>query len=100
MIKMIREQAGLSPSPSLAKIIADIPSYHASPEDAAKIAQEAGVKHLVFYHILPPFPAVLKGMFLGDSSKYYPGPITIGEDGMLFSLPVNSDKIHVRNLLR
>jgi len=100
MIKMIRDQAGLSPSPSMAKIMADIPSYHTSPEDAAKIAQGAGVKHLVLYHILPPPPAVLKGMFLGDSSKYYPGPITIGEDGMLFSLPVNNDKIHVRNLLK
>lgn len=100
MIKMIRDQAGLSPSPSMAKIMTDIPSYHTSPEDAAKIAQEAGVKHLVLYHILPPLPAVLNGMFLGDSSKYYPGPITIGEDGMLFSLPVNNDKIHVRNLLK
>jgi ribonuclease Z len=100
MIKMIRDQAGLSPSPSTAKIMADIPSYHTSPEDAAKIARGAGVKHLVLYHILPPTPAVLKGMFLGDSSKYYPGPITIGEDGMLFSLPVNNDKIHVRNLLK
>jgi ribonuclease Z len=100
MIKMIRDQAGLSPSPSTAKIMADIPSYHTSPEDAAKIAQEAGVNHLVLYHILPPLPALLKGLFLGDSSKYYSGPITIGEDGMLFSLPVNNDRIYVRNLLK
>ena len=33
----------------------DIPSYHTSPEDAARIAQQAGVRQLVFYH--DPRPA-------------------------------------------
>lgn len=100
LMKLINEQAVLAPGPSTAKITADIPSYHASPEDAAKIASEAGVKRLVLYHILPPLPPVLTHMFLGDAAKHYRGPITIGEDGMLVSLPVNSDKISVSNLLK
>jgi len=39
-------------------------------------------------------------MFLGDAGKYYKGPITIGEDGLLISLPANSDKISFRQLLK
>jgi ribonuclease Z len=100
MIKMIHDQSGLSPSPSIAKITADIPNYHTSPEDAAKIAGEAGVKHLVLYHILPPLPPVLNSMFLGDAGKYYNGPITIGEDGMFVSLPAGSDKISIKQILK
>jgi ribonuclease Z len=100
MIKMIHDQAGLSPSPSISKITADIPGYHTSPEDAARIAQRAGVERLVLYHILPPLPAVLNTMFLGHAARYYSGPVTIAEDGMLISLPANSDKISVRQLLR
>jgi len=100
MIKMVHDQAGLSPNPSLAKITADIPSYHTSPEDAAKTANEAGVKHLVLYHILPPLPPVLHSMFLGDSEKYYNGPITVGVDGLLISLPANSAKISIKQILK
>ncbi len=93
LIKMLHDQAGLSSSPALAKITADIPGYHTSPEDAAKIAGEASVKHLVLYHILPPIPPVFNHMFLGDAAKYYKGPITVGVDGLLISLPVNSKDI-------
>jgi ribonuclease Z len=100
MIKMVHDQAGLSPNPSLAKITADIPSYHTSPEDAAKTANEAGVKHLVLYHILPPLPPVLNSMFLGDSEKYYNGPITVAIDGLLISLPANSAKISIKQILK
>jgi len=101
MIKIVHDLAGFSPSPSLTKIMADIPSYHTTPEDAAKTASEAGVKQLVLYHITPPIPnPLLNNMFLGDAGKYYRGPITIGEDGLLISLPANSDKISFRQLLK
>jgi len=100
MIRMIRAQAGSSPSPSIAKIMTDIPGYHTSPEDAAKIAGEAGARHLVLYHILPPLPQLLTNMFIGDAAKYYSGPITVAQDGLLISLPAASDKISVGQLLK
>lgn len=100
-IKIIHDQAGLSPSPSLAKMTDDILNYHSSPEDAAKIASEAGVKHLVLYHITPPIPyPLLNNLFLGDAGKYFQGPVTIGEDGMLISLPANSNEINIRNIMK
>jgi ribonuclease Z len=101
MVKIIHDQAGLSPSPSLARMLEDIPGYHTSPEDAAKTAAEAGVKQLVLYHITPPIShPLLTNIFLGDAGKYYKGPITIGEDGMLISLPAGSDKVSIQKVMR
>lgn len=100
MVKMIHDQAHMSPVPSLKRVAADILRYHASPEDAAKIAGKAGVDHLVLYHIIPPLPyPLLNDLFLGDAKKYYKKLITMGADGMLFSLPANSEEIKQKKLL-
>ncbi|MBA4367083.1 MAG: MBL fold metallo-hydrolase [Desulfobacterium sp.] len=100
MVRMINDQAHISQVPSLKKITADIPGYHASPEDAAKIADQAGVHHLVYYHIIPPIPSqLLNNLFLGNAKEYYKGPITMGVDGMLFSLPPNSNEIQMKTRL-
>ena len=77
----------------------DILNYHTSPEDAAKLAREAGVRHLVLSHLLPPLPvADLKPVFLGDARKSFSGPITIAEDGMMFSLLEGNKKIIQKSL--
>ncbi|MEM7663758.1 MAG: MBL fold metallo-hydrolase [Pseudomonadota bacterium] len=77
-----------------AKIFSDIPDYHATPEDAARAADAASAGQLVFYHAVPPLPArQLEVIFLGDVKKLYSGPVTVGRDGTLFSLPAGSDKI-------
>ena len=101
MVKIIHDQAGLSPSPSLAKMMEDIPGYHSSPEEAAKLAAEAGVKQLIFYHITPPISSpLLNSMWLGDAAKYFKGPVTIGEDGMLIGLTAGSDKISIQKVMK
>ncbi len=85
----------------VAKIAADIPGYHTSPEDAARAAQEAGAGRLVFYHIIPPMPSrLLHAYFLGDAHDAFDGPIRIGEDGLRISLPAGSDRVRFDNLLR
>lgn len=77
-----------------AKIFRDIPSYHASPEDAARAAAEAGAKELVFYHMIPPLPMrVLHALWLGDTADKFNGPITVGEDGILISLPAGGNEV-------
>lgn len=94
MISILRDLAQEIGRLNTAKIMGDIIHYHTSPEDAAKIADEAGVRHLLLTHILPPLPVSnLKAAFLGDAGKFFHGPITIGEDGMLFSLPAGNKKI-------
>jgi ribonuclease Z len=80
--------------PGTAQITRDILTYHTSPEVAAQEAQAAGVKHLLFTHILPPVPfRIAYPAFLGRARQFYDGPITVGEDGMIFSLPASNRTI-------
>ncbi|MDX1958147.1 MAG: MBL fold metallo-hydrolase [Leptospiraceae bacterium] len=94
MLGVLNLEANKNNQKVLEKVSVDILSYHTFPEEAARIAQDANVGHLVFHHIIPPTPiAILHSTFLGDSKKYYKGPITFGVEGMLFSLPPNSKEI-------
>jgi len=100
LVDIIHEAAVEHGRENFAAITADIPSYHTTPEDAARIARQAAVRHLVFTHIIPPLPiAYLNAAFLGDASKFYEGPITVGMDGLFFVMPAESDVIRLRRLL-
>lgn len=77
-----------------ATITEDILDYHATPIEAAESAQTAGVKQLVLSHLVPPIPSsYFYPAFLADAPDKFDGPITVGEDGMLFSLPANKTSI-------
>jgi ribonuclease Z len=72
----------------LAKLASDIPGYHTSPREAAEVASEAGVGHLVLTHMVPAPPNVVaRRIFLEGVSEAYDGEVTLGEDGMRFTLP-------------
>ncbi len=99
MVGLMNANADASPSPTISRITHDIPGYHSSPEDAARLASQAGVRCLVYYHIVPPLPSpILKNLFLGEARSSFRGPITLGEDGMLFFLPAGSDQIEMKQL--
>lgn len=69
-----------------AKIMRDVPSYHATPVEAAESAQEAGAKHLVLYHIVPPLPlTALERVYMSGVRQAYDGPVTLARDGLLMS---------------
>ena len=75
-------------------------NYHTTPEQAADAATAAGVKQLLLNHIVPPMPFKFAyPAFLGDAPRHFNGPITVGEDGMIFTLPAGSSAITKRNLL-
>jgi len=79
---------------NLAKIMHDVLNYHTTPEEAAEIAQAAGVKALVFNHIVPPLPlSGLDPVFLQRAGQLYSGPLHIGVDGDWFSLPAGSKTV-------
>ena len=79
---------------NIARITTDILDYHTFPEEAARIAEDAGVRQLVFYHIIPPLPvSVLEESFLGDAKECFSGPISIGVDGLMFSMPAGSRSV-------
>jgi ribonuclease Z len=81
---------------NLAKITADIPDYHTSPVDAAAIARSAGVRHLLFYHVVPPLPVPgLDQVFLAGVSDAFDGGVTLGRDGTFLSLERGGDRVVV-----
>lgn len=84
----------------LAHIMADIPDYHSTPVQAALLAEAAKARMLVFSHIVPALPLdYLEAYYLEGVHQAYDGPVVLGKDGMLFSLPANQDGIEQGNLL-
>jgi ribonuclease Z len=93
LVMMMNEAARKIGNPILTKITHDIPSYHASPVEAAETARDAGVGHLLYYHIVPPLVIPgQKALYLNGAEDIFPG-YTIGEDGVAFSMPANSKEI-------
>lgn len=81
-----------------AKIMHDIQGYHASPEEAARTAREAGVKALVLYHLVPAPPAkLIEPLFLGDAPKQFSGTLRLAQDGMMISLPAGGQDVKFIN---
>ena len=93
LVGMMHEAGAKTGNQVMAKITADIPDYHASPVEAAETARDAGVGHLLYYHIVPPL--VFPGqdiLYLNGAGEIFPN-YTIGQDGVSFSLPAGSDEI-------
>jgi len=85
---------------NMAQVTRDILDYHTTPEQAAQAARAAGVRYLMLDHIVPPMPIRFAyPAFLGDAGRYYDGPITVGEDGMMLSLPMGSHEVTLTRLL-
>ncbi|MDE2744653.1 MAG: MBL fold metallo-hydrolase [Chloroflexota bacterium] len=73
-----------------ARIMRDVPSYHATPVQAARAAAEAGARQLLLYHIVPALPsAAFERVFLDGVRNVYDGQVTLGRDGTLISLPAD-----------
>jgi ribonuclease Z len=65
-----------------ASLFEDVPSYHISTHDVARLARDAGVGELVLSHVIPPIPnqgpEVEK--FVDGMNAVYPGPIRVARD--------------------
>lgn len=93
LVNIMHETAKAQGNKILTKITHDILDYHASPVEAAKTARDAGVGHLLYYHIVPPI--VVPGqetLFLNGAEKIFDA-YTVGRDGVAFSLPAGSNEI-------
>ena len=100
LLVRLTDRLAVAGQANTAQITRDIRGYHATPEQAAETARRADVRHLVLNHIVPPMPlGFAYPAFLGDAHRHFPGPITVGEDGMLFSLPAGSTTITRKALL-
>lgn len=79
-----------------ATIMHDIEDYHITPEEAAKIANDAGVKLLVYYHLLPaPDGFLPRRLFSQGVDEARRGDWTIADDGSLYTLPIGSNEVRI-----
>ena len=93
LLMMMHEAANKVGNKIMAKITVDVLDYHASPVEAAETARDAGVGHLLYYHIVPPLVVPgQKALWLNRADEIFPD-YTVGQDGVSFSLPANSDEI-------
>ena len=93
LIGMMEKTAKDLGNDTLAKIMFDVPDYHASPREAAETARNAGVGHLLYYHVVPPI--IVPGqetLWLNGAGDIFPD-YTVGYDGVSFSLPANATEI-------
>ena len=65
------------------KLIAHVLGSHTTPEQAGRIATEAGVKTLVFAHIAPIPPAVTEKMYIDRAWTTFKGEIIVAHDLMV-----------------
>jgi ribonuclease Z len=79
-----------------AKIMHDIEDYHITPEQAAQIANDAHVKLLAFYHLLPaPDGHLARSVFASGVDQARRGDWTIADDGSLYTMPLNSEAVRI-----
>jgi ribonuclease Z len=81
-----------------AKLMADIKTYHTTLIEAADIANKAGVKKLVFYHLTPaPSNYLTELMFVRGVDEVREDWLLV-QDGTLVVLPVDSEEIMVTTM--
>ncbi|MGA7397830.1 MAG: MBL fold metallo-hydrolase, partial [Solirubrobacterales bacterium] len=100
LLKLVEDAAGNAGLDKRQQILADIWDYHATPQEAARAAAEAGVGALALTHIVPPLPLKgLEGPFLGDTRKRFSGPLWLANDGDLYSLPADGSDLKRTSLI-
>jgi len=94
LVSIIQQEAAAAGSTQYSRILGDIPNYHTSPEDVARIANEAGVGLLVLYHLTPPpTNPIVERIFVRGVSDIRPSGVVVARDGLLVTLPAGSKEI-------
>jgi ribonuclease BN (tRNA processing enzyme) len=67
--------------PSAAKLKEHLLASHTTAEDAGRVAQAAGVKHLVLSHLAPADdPTLTDQMWIDAARTHFRGQVTVGKD--------------------
>jgi len=101
LVKLLASQLDATGDHRRAKMLRDTIGYHTSPVDAARIANAAHVRLLVFTHVVPQLPSALtRHMFLdGVSAAAGAVPFFIGRDGTMLTLKPGSSDIERGRLI-
>jgi ribonuclease Z len=101
MTRALQDGARSAGRDRTAAIMHDIEDYHITPEQASQIANDAGVRLLVFYHLLPaPDGALPRRLFAQGIDEARRGDWTIADDGSLYTLPIGSSNVQTGRVLK
>jgi ribonuclease Z len=96
MTRSLGRGAAAAGRASTAAIMHDIEDYHITPEQAARVANQAGVKLLAFYHLLPaPDGFLPRSVFAQGLDAVRRGDWTLADDGSLYTLPIGSNQVRI-----
>jgi len=96
LVGIMRDELLAADRPRPAKIMRDIPGYHTTPVEAARIANMAHVKLLLYTHLLPILPnAVAVRAFLKGVDDVRPDGVKVGHDGLIVRLPGGGTDVEV-----
>lgn len=91
MVRAMEKGARDAGRDRISHIMADIQDYHIAPEEAADVANKAGVQLLVLYHLIPaPDNFMLKRIFTRGMDGARRGEWDMADDGSLYTLPIGS----------
>ena len=88
----------------LAGVLRDTADYHLSPVQAARLAEAAGVRELVYTHIAPPVPwralpfDLIELPWLRGVREVRRKGVRLGEDGLLITIPVDGGPVRFDRL--
>ena len=99
LVGMAQQQMKAQNNPRAAKVMGDIPDYHISPVDAAKMANDAGVGLLVYSHHIPSIQVGSPMYFAGVAAVRPADKWVAGWDGLRVDLPAGSKEIRQSELL-
>jgi ribonuclease Z len=96
MTRALGEGARAAGRERTAAIMHDIEDYHVTPAQAAQIANDARVKLLVFYHLLPsPDNVLTRRLFGSGIADVRRDDWTIADDGSLYTMPIGSRDVRI-----
>lgn len=95
LIGQVSQALGEAGQPRLQRLSTDILDYHTSPSEAADAANAAGVHTLVFTHLVPPVPGLIRKWLFMRGVEEGDVDVMLGEDGMHFRLPPDSEAIEL-----
>lgn len=96
LVGILTRGAAQAGAANIEQITRDILNYHTTPVEAAQVAQAAGVKQLVFYHVVPPLPLrPLERRFVKGVAEVFQGGVTVGRDGTWIRLPADSSAVEI-----
>ncbi len=101
MVEILAEALQQSGDARLAKMARDTIGYHTAPVQAAAIAREAHVRMLVLTHIVPPLPnALARHVFMrGVAAARGDGETVLGYDGLMITMPADSEAVSTSDLI-